>query len=313
MRLVFLGTGDIGLPVLEALLNSQDHELVAVVSQPDKPVGRKQILTPPQIKVRALEAGILVLQPQRIRFAIEELAALNADVFVVIAYGQILPRTVLDLPKVACLNIHASLLPRHRGAAPIQAAIRDGDAESGVTIMWMDEGLDTGDILLEKRLPIRPDHTGGILHDELAAMAPSALLEALSLLSKGEAPRIAQDQSKATHTGKLEREHGRLDWSKSAVELERLIRAFNPWPGTFTMLPTTDEQMVQLKVHGARIVENGEACPIGGTILDADGKWLVSCGSGVLELTEIQLEGRKRMTAGDFLRGHPVAVGTVLK
>ncbi len=313
MRLVFLGTGDIGLPVLEALLTTTDHELIAVVTQPDKPVGRKQILTPPQIKVRALAAGLPVLQPLRIRHGIEELVALNADVFVVIAYGQILPRTVLDLPKVACLNIHASLLPRHRGAAPIQAAIRDGDADSGVTIMWMDEGLDTGDILLEQRLPLRPDHTGGVLHDELAVLAPTALLTALKLLSESLAPRVPQDHTKATHTGKLEREHGHLDWRKSATELERLIRAFNPWPGTFALLPVSDEETIQLKVHGARMVEQAEACPIGGTVLEADGRLLVACGQGVLELTEVQLEGRKRMTTGDFLRGYPITVGTVLK
>ena len=312
MRIVFIGTGDIGVPTLKALLAAPEHEVVAVVAQPDKPVGRKQILTPPQTKAVALEAGIPVLQPARIRHSVAELAALDADVFVVIAYGQILPRTVLDLPKLACLNIHASLLPRHRGAAPIQAAIRDGDAETGVTIMWMDEGLDTGDALLEERIVIRPDHTGGLLHDELAEMAPAPLLRALKLIKEGLAPHLPQDHSKATHTGKLEREHGRLDWSQSAVVLERLVRAYNPWPGTFTMVPSDDGKLLQLKVHQASVVANGEACPVGGTVVAAGDRLIVACGKGTLELTEVQMEGKKRMPARDFLRGHPVEVGTRL-
>src|SRR5436190_12796807 len=181
MRLVFLGTGEIGLPSLEALLAFGRHEVVAVVTQPDKPVGRKMVLTPPQVKVRAQAAGIPVLQPERIRHAVQELTDLRADVFVVVAYGQILPRTVLAIPKLACLNIHASLLPRHRGAAPIQAAIRDGDAETGVTIMWMNEGLDTGDILLMENIAIAPGDTGGTLHNKLATLARHALLRALDL------------------------------------------------------------------------------------------------------------------------------------
>ena len=312
MRIVFIGTGDIGLPTLEALLASSGHEVVSIVTQPDKPVGRRQVLTPSLIKVRALEAGVPVLQTQRIRNAMEELSACKADVFVVIAYGQILPRTVLDLPKKACLNIHASLLPRHRGAAPIQAAIRDGDAETGVTIMWMDEGLDTGDVLLMEKLPVRADHTGGILHDEIAAMAPNALLSALRLLAEDKAERIPQDHSQATHTGKLEREHGRMNWNKNAAELERLIRAYHPWPGTFCLLPIADGKTVQLKIHQALMVDIAEACPIGGTVIAADSRLLVACGNSVLELIEVQMEGKKRMSAADFLRGHPLVAGSTL-
>jgi methionyl-tRNA formyltransferase len=312
MRIAYLGTGDIGLPSLEALLSKEGHahEVVAVITQPDKPVGRKQILTPPGVKVRALAAGVPVLQPERIRNEVEKLKALDADVFVVIAYGQILPRTVLEIPRLGCLNVHASLLPRHRGASPIQAAIREGDAETGVTIMWMDEGLDTGDILLPVPMAIEPTDTGGVLHDKLAALAPAGLLRALAMVEQGTAPRIKQDDALSTHSRKLERAHGKLDWSRPAVELERLIRAYNPWPGTYCLLPGV---ALQLKVHQAQVVPGSGACPTPGTVLRADGQFLVSCGQGVLDLTEVQLEGRKRMTARDFLQGRAVEVGMVLE
>jgi methionyl-tRNA formyltransferase len=309
MRIVFLGTGDIGLPSLEALLASREHEVVAVVSQPDKPVGRKMVLTAPQVKVRAQTAGIPVLQPERIRHAVQELTDLRADVFVVVAYGQILPRAVLDIPKLACLNIHASLLPRHRGAAPIQAAIRDGDAETGVTIMWMDEGLDTGEILLMEKCPISPEDTGGSLHDKLAVLAPGALTRALELMAQGTAPRTPQDHTSATHVRKLEREDGHVDWSRSAVEIERTVRAFNPWPGTFCLLPAANGSPLQLKIHRAAVVPHGEACPLGGTIVSSSNNLLVSCGTGVLELLEVQLESKKRMPASEFLRGMKLEAG----
>ena len=318
MRIVFIGTGEIGIPSLEALLNPQSAihnpqcEVVAIVTQPDKPVGRKQILTASQIKVRGLAAGVPVLQPERIRNAVEELAAWHADLFVVVAYGQILPRSVLDVPKLGCLNIHASLLPKHRGAAPIQATIRDGDTETGITIMWMDEGLDTGDILLMERLPIADADTGGSLHDKLAAMAPSCLMSALQMIAENRAPRIPQDHTNATIVRKLEREHGKIDWTRSSAEIARLVRAYQPWPGTFCLFPTSDGKTLQLKIYAARVVENAAACPIGGTILSAKDHLLVSCGSGVLELLEVQLEGRKRMSVAEFLRGNPVQEGLVL-
>lgn len=312
MRIVFIGTGDIGLPSLEALLRSADHKLVAVVTQPDKPVGRSQTLTPPRVKTLALEHGLPVLQPKRLRDHVADLAALEADIFVVVAYGQILSKAVLDTPKVGCLNIHASLLPKYRGASPIQAAIREGDTESGVTIMWMDEGLDTGDILLQRTLPIASDETGGTLHDKLAAQAPGCLAGALSLLAQGQRPRTPQANDQATHVRKLEREHGKLDWDCSAVELERLIRAYSPWPGTYTFVPSPDGKQMQLKVHRAAIVDHAEACPTGGTVIESGQRLLVACGSGVLELVEVQLEGRKRMSARDFLRGHPLEPGARL-
>lgn len=309
MRVLFIGTGDIGLPSLEWLLNTPQHEVVGVVTQPDKPVGRKQVLTPPQTKVRALAAGIPVFQPLKIRHAVDELKAFQADIAIVVAYGQILSRAVLDVPPFGCLNIHASLLPRHRGAAPIQAAIRDGDTETGITIMFMDEGLDTGDMLLKRALPIQPDDTGGSLHDKLAVLAPAALEEALDLITRGHPPREKQDESRATHVRKLTRQDGRLDWNKPAAELERLVRAFTPWPGTWCLL-----HGAQLKVHRATVIENAGACPAPGTIVGADAKGIVvSCGSGLLNLLEVQMEGGRRLDAANFLRGHPLEAGMRLE
>ena len=237
----------------------------------------------------------------------------HADVFVVVAYGQILPRAVLDVPARACLNIHASLLPRHRGASPIQAAIREGDAETGITIMWMDEGLDTGDVLLSEPVAIVPEDTGGSLHDRLAAAAPGCLMRALQAIATDGAPRVPQDSSRATLTKKLERRHGHIAWHCSAAEIERLVRAYDPWPGTFCLLPASGGKAPVLKVHRARLVEGAGACPVGGTVLSADGRLLVSCGAGVLELLELQLEGGKRLRAAEFLRGHPLTAGVLLQ
>lgn len=314
MRILFIGTGDIGLPSLEWLLYTPKHQVVAVVTQPDKPAGRKLVLTPPQVKVRAQAAGIPVLQPAKIRHAVEELKAYDADVAVVVAYGQILPRSVLDVPKLACLNIHASLLPKYRGASPIQAAIREGDVETGVTIMHMDEGLDTGDILLMDRVTIEDTDTGGTLHDKLALAAPASLEEALDLIASGPAPRKPQENDYATHCGKLKREDGRLNWTRSAVELELLIRAYNPWPGTFTLLPSSGDKPAPLKVHRAHVIPQAEACPAPGTVVRSDPKagLIIATGSGLLALDEVQAEGGKKLTAADFLRGKPLEVGTVL-
>ena len=312
MRIVFMGTGEIGLPTLDWLIATPKHEVVAVVTQPDKPVGRKQILTPPETKVHAIQAGIPVLQPDRLRHHADELRAFGADVFVVVAYGQILSQEVLDIPPQGCLNIHTSLLPKYRGAAPIQAAIREGDAESGVTIMFMDAGLDTGDILLQDAFTLAPDETGGSLHDKLAERAPAALEQALDLIATGHPPRMPQDESQATHIGKLTRTDGRIDWSKTATEIDCLIRSYTPWPGTFTTLKLGD-QPKQLKIHRAKNQPNAEVCPAPGTIVSADNDGiLVACGQGTLRLTEVQIEGGKRLSAADFLRGHAVEGGSVL-
>ena len=297
MRIVFIGTGEIGAPTLQALLNSE-HEVVAVVTQPDKPVGREQRIEPPPIKKAIAETRIPILQPAKIKDpkTIEEIRGLAPDVIVVVAYGQILPRDVLEVPRLGCLNLHASLLPRWRGAAPIQAAIAAGDCETGITVMYMDEGLDTGDILLQRDVEIMPNDTGGSLHDRLAQIAPESLLQSLRLLAAGKAPRIPQDNARATYAPKLKREHGQINWSESAEAIERKIRAYNPWPGTFMRV---DGQ--NLKVFSASVVDlSGEP----GEVLRNDKDLIVAAGKGALSLAEVQLEGKRRMSAAEFVRGH---------
>ena len=307
MRVLFIGTGDIGLPSLRWLLEDSPHQVVGVVTQPDKPAGRKYLLTPPPTKVLAEKHGIPVLQPVKIRHAVDELSALEADVAIVVAYGQILSRAVLDAPRLGCLNIHASLLPRHRRAAPILAAIREGDPETGITIMFMDEGLDTGDILLATRLPLHGDETGGSLHDRLADMAPPALARALDLLATGQPPRAPQDNALATYAPKLSRADGLIHWSQPAAQIARTIRAYNPWPGTHTHY-----QGAHLKIFAARPLPEFTGCPVPGTVLDSHGRLLVACGSGALEIETLQIEGGKRLAVSDSLNGHPVATGAIL-
>src|SRR5881398_1857350 len=254
MRIVFIGTGEVGVPTLQGLLKSE-HDVVGVVTQPDKPVGRSLQIEPPPIKRIPITTNIAILQPPRIKdpHAIEEIRAITPDVIVVMAYGQILPRAVLEIPKIACLNLHASLLPRWRGAAPIQAAIAAGDRETGITVMYMDEGLDTGDMLLKSVIEIAANETGRSLHDRLAEIAPGALQNALELLASGTAPRIPQNNDEATYAPKLEREHGQIDWSESAEAIERKIRAFDPWPGTFTILRDEPGVERKLKIFSATV------------------------------------------------------------
>lgn len=317
MRIVFMGTGEIALPTLRWLLDhagEEGGELVAVYTQPDKPVGRKQILTPPGIKVLALEHGIPVLQPGRLKgdeTALAEFAAFRPDLAVVMAYGQILPRALIRTPTLACVNLHASLLPRHRGAAPIQAAIRDGDSESGITLMHVVPKLDAGDMILKKSLPIRPDDTGGSLHDRLAELGPETIAEGLRLFRAGVPPAEPQDERLVTHTGKLGREDGEIDWSRDAATLERLIRAYDPWPGTTTDLVLGGEGK-KLKIHPhARPVPGSDALP--GTVIAGGSTLIVQAGDGALEFYgDFQLEGRKRLPVAEFLRGSPIPVGTIL-
>ena len=306
MRIVFIGTGEIGVPTLRALLNSE-HEVVAVVTQPDKPVGRDQRIEPPPIKTaligRARPPGAPIFQPARIKDpqAIEQIRSRTPDAIVVVAYGQILPHDVLEIPRLACLNVHASLLPRWRGAAPLQAAIAAGDFETGITVMYMDEELDTGDILLQRNVEILPNDTGGSLHDRLAQIAPEALLESLRLIAAGSAPRIRQDNARATYAPKLKREHGQIDWSESAAAIERKIRAYNPWPGAF--MKVGDQN---LKIFSASVVDlTGQP----GEILRSDKDLIVAAGKGALCLAEVQLEGKRRMSGAEFLRGHGALPG----
>jgi methionyl-tRNA formyltransferase len=302
MRVVFVGTGEIGVPTLRALLKSR-HEVAAIVAQPDKPVGRDQRIQASATKKIAAAVNIPVLQPSRIKdpASAEQIRGLNPDVILVMAYGQILPKSILDVPRLACLNLHASLLPRWRGAAPIQAAITAGDKFTGITVMYMDEGLDTGAILSQTSLKIADTDTGGTLHDRLAELAPSTALNALDLLESGNAPRTPQDSLTTTHAPKLNRESGRIDWSQPAAVIERKIRAFNPWPGAFTEFKTESGSRRKVKVFAARGVEL-RGMP--GEILRCDDELVVAAGENAASLTEIQVEGGKRMPAADFIRGN---------
>lgn len=302
IRTVFFGSGDIGLPALRLLFARPGSEVVGVVTQPDRPSGRGLQLTSCAIKELALSHGITPLQPARVRSAEAEaeIRSWAPDLFVVMAYGQILPQSLLDLPPLGALNLHASLLPRHRGAAPVHAAVLAGDERSGITVMWMDAGLDTGDILLSKECDLESDETSGTLHDRLAALAPEALEASLLLLREGRAPRIRQDESAASYAPKLSRASGRIDWGKSAAELERVVRGLHPWPGCTAVLETRTGRPVEIKVHRAAVSSN-PADP---------GQLRLPCGGGgVLQLLEVQPSGGKRMGQAEFLRGHQILCG----
>ena len=305
MRVVFMGTPEFALTALKALA-AAGHDIVCVYSQPPRPAGRGHKERKSPVHAWAAERGVAVRTPRTLKDADEprEFAALGADVAVVAAYGLILPNAVLDAPCQGCINIHASLLPRWRGAAPIQRAILAGDAKTGITIMQMDEGLDTGAILLTAECPIAPMATAATLHDELAALGARLIVEALDKLARGELRAIPQPAEGVTYAPKLSREEGRLDWRKDAAALERQVRAFDPWPGAWFELGGE-----RIKVLAAEISDNRtDASP--GTVLDA--RSTIACAAGALRLTRLQRAGRAAIDADSFLRGHRVAVGARL-
>lgn len=299
MRLIFIATGEIALPSFRHLLAHGPRPL-ALVTQPDKPAGRHQTLTPPAVKVEALAAGIPVFQPGKIGDIAAELAALEPEILVVMAYGQILRENILTLASQAIINLHASLLPKYRGAACIQAAIDAGDSETGITAMHVVRELDAGDMIVSRSIPIAADETGGSLHDRLAELSPSVLAEALEKLADGTAPRVPQDTAASSYISKLERDEGRLDWSQDAAALERRIRAYDPWPGTFT-LATEDGRAKRLKIFPPATVADQSLAV--GEVSMIDGQLIVGCGTGVLRLETVQPEGGKKMPAADYLRG----------
>lgn len=302
-----MGTGEIGVPALKAL--AERHDVVAVYTQPDRPAGRDLKLRASPIKVAAIPLGISVLQPEKVRTpeAVAELAAFEAEVIVVAAYGQILPKRILDLPKYGCLNIHASLLPRHRGASPIHAAILAGDAESGVTIMQMDVGLDTGDMLRVVRTPISATDTAGTLHDRMAGLAAEPLLAVIEELAAGTAKPEKQNEALATYAPKLTKQDGCIDWSASARDIDLRLRGMTPWPGAFTALPDGRT----LKIHRAAI-EEGSGGGAGEILSTGADGILVAAGSGRIRLLEVQAAGGKRLATADFLRGNALAIGSRL-
>jgi len=308
LRIVFAGTPEFAAQHLQALLDA-GKSIVAVYTQPDRPAGRGQKLMPSPVKQLALQHGLPVMQPATLRDAEAQhaLAALQPDLMVVVAYGLILPQAVLDTPRLGCINSHASLLPRWRGAAPIQRAIEAGDSESGVTVMQMEAGLDTGPMLLKVRTPIGPSDTGGSLHDRLAALGAQAVVEAVARLQAGALPGERQDDTLATYAHKLSKDEARLDWQRPAAELERLVRAFNPWPICHSSLAGD-----VLKVHAARLVP-GQGEP--GRILAVGKDGLtVACGTGALQLTRLQLPGGKPLDFADLYnsRREQLAPGQVL-
>jgi methionyl-tRNA formyltransferase len=296
-RVVFFGSGEIAIPAFRRLISDGPRPL-ALVTQPDKPAGRHRDLTPPPIKRVALEAGIPVQQPESVRdeASLDELRALAPDVIVVMAYGQILPKALIAIPRIACINLHASLLPRHRGASCLQAAIDEGDAETGITVMHVVPKLDAGDIIHALATPIGADETGGSLHDRMADLAAEALAQALPGIVDGSATRIPQDGTRATYAPKLDREHGRIDWTWPAERLARRIRAYEPWPGTWA---TFDGKRVKIFPAKAEQGTMGEP----GALTAMNGEVRVACGDGFLVLGEVQPDGSRRMPARDWVKG----------
>ena len=307
-RIIFMGTPEFAVPALRQLQNGPD-KVVAVVTQPDRPKGRGKKLTPPPVKVAAEEAGIPVLQPTKIRT--EEFAATlrsyNPDLIVVAAYGRILPASILELPRLGCINVHGSLLPRHRGAAPIQWAVIRGDKQAGVTIMQMDVGMDTGDILLPAAIPVGEDETAGSLFGRLAELGGTTLIQALDLLRQDKLPPITQDHSLATAAPPLTKEDGCLDWNQPAAELHCLIRGLDPWPGAYSFI---DGQ--RFRFFAPQVIHRPCQQSAGTLILADHQGLLIATAKDCLLIKEIQPEGKKRMSVEAYLCGHPLKSGTQL-
>ena len=299
MKIVFMGTPDFSVNALENIVKA-GHDVVGVITQPDKPKGRGGKMQYTPVKEKALELGLDVDQPQRVKETefIEKLKEMNPDAIVVIAFGQILPKAILDMPKYGCINVHASLLPKYRGAAPIQWSVIDGEKETGVTTMYMNEGLDTGDIIDKVVVPIDKKETGGSLFDKLAIEGGKLILKTLIELENGTAVRTPQDDSKSNYAGMINKQLGKIDFNKSANEIERLIRGLNPWPSAYTKMDGKT-----LKIWDAD-VDDSENDSAPGTITEVGKDFIrVATGKGSLKILELQLEGKKRMKTRDFLNG----------
>lgn len=310
MKIVFMGTPDFAVPTLEALIRG-GHEVLAVVTQPDKPKGRGKAVLMTPVKEKALAYQIPVYQPVRIKKDeefFEVLKQLNPEAIVVTAFGQILPERILTLPRYGCFNVHASLLPKYRGAAPIQWAVINGDKESGVTIMQMDVGMDTGDMLEKLVVTLDPKETGGSLFERLSLAGGELILSALKKAEEGTLMPVKQPEEEATYAGMLHKELGCVDWSRDAAALERLIRGLNPWPSAYTSF-----EGKTLKLWDADVFAQDEYAAVPGTVVKVTkDSFLVQTGCGCLKINELQLEGKKRMDAASFLRGYPMAEGTIL-
>lgn len=310
MRIVFMGTPDFAVGSLQALCESGKHEILAVVTQPDRPKGRGNKLLQTPVKEYALAQGLTVYQPQKVKTPefVELLHELQPELIVVAAFGQFLNKEILELPKYGCINVHASLLPKYRGAAPIQYAIIKGEKESGVTIMQMDIGMDTGAMLDKVVVPIAENTTMGELHDALREQGAALLLQVIDKIAAGTAVAEPQDDAQATYATLLDRSMEHIDWSKTAQEVHNLIRGFNPAPSTFTKLPNGKS----LKIWGSKMTDKNSAAAAGTVIETGKHSFFVACGEGVLEITEVQPESKKRMPAQVFLNGRGVQEGDLL-
>ena len=325
MKIVFMGTPDFAVPALKALAESAKHEVSLVVTQPDRPRGRSGKPAPSDVKLCAEQYGIPVFQPEKVReeAAVERLRRENADIFVVAAFGQLLPKTILEMPRFGCINIHGSLLPAYRGAAPVQWAVLDGQKEAGDTIMQMNEGLDTGDILMQESIPLSADETAGSLYDKLSSMGGPLLLKALDAIEAGTVTPVPQRDSGTHYAKMLRKEMGNIDWTKSAEEIGRLVRGLNPWPSAYThwngkmlkiwMAETvTQEELSALGCDEKNGMDLKEAQP-GTVMIVTKDTLMVQTGDGLLALTELQMEGKKRMPVQAFLMGCRLQTGEKLE
>lgn len=308
MRIIFMGTPDFAVPCLKKLCDAGE-QVVAVFTQPDKKVGRKQLLTPSQVKIEAERRGLAVFQPATLKSdeVVSEINALEADLIVVVAYGKILPKAVLDAPKYGAINVHASILPKYRGAAPIQWAVINGDSETGVTVMQMDEGLDTGDMILVKKVPIGDSITSAELFDELAPLGAEALIEAIEMIKAGTAERTPQPKGDFGYASMITKAMSPIDWGKSATEVHNLVRGLQTWPSAQTVINGKT-----VKIHKTKI--NNSPCKTSpsGTVLQNKGVLTVRCGEGAVDILELQPEGKKRMDVKAFLAGNNVNLGDVI-
>lgn len=308
MKVVFMGTPDFAVPSLKAL--TEKHQVTAVISQPDRPKGRGKHLVPTPVKEEALKHNIPVYQPEKIRDDefVEMLSKIEGDIFVVAAYGQLLPEKILNMPKYGCINVHGSLLPRYRGAAPIQQAIIDGEEKSGVTIMYMAKGLDCGDMILKKETAITPEDTYGSLYDRISLLGADALLEAMDMLERGTAKPEKQQDELSTYAKKITKEMGLIDWNKSSRDIINLIRGFNPMPGAYTFYD--DESFKIWKAISVDTTYEGQC----GEIVDVNSKkgFTVKTGDGAVLVCEMQAKGGKKMSSADYMRGHSVEKGKIL-
>ncbi|MFA6551763.1 MAG: methionyl-tRNA formyltransferase [Patescibacteria group bacterium] len=314
-NIIFVGTPEYSVPTLEALMIDERFNVAAIITAPDAPVGRKQILTPPPVKIAAEKYGLKILQPLKLRgqdVAVQrlydELRKFNPDVIITIAYGQIIPPAILTLPKFGCINLHASLLPKYRGASPIQAAITAGDDITGITLMKMDAGLDTGDIIAQTKLTIAADETGESLHDKLSILSANTLLEHLPNYLTGKIDPKPQNETLATYAPKLTRQSGRIDWQKPAADVERLVRAYYSWPGTWSKWEDKILKIISVDSKILPINKNKT-----GEIFLHDGQLTVQCGQNALIIKKLQLEGKQVADSADFLSGYKNIISNILK